>query len=185
MSISSISSASSMYDLSALMAQKKPEGDPEDLIANNDEDSNGALNIEEFIAMNSDAPDEIKIADEDIEDMFANLDANGDGEVTAEEIAEGRESMMQYLDSKYGSLDTMMQVNEILNETQETLVDLVNSSNGGDDDDDSDDPFDFLTNQYQYQIQQYLDQAELAKNGDASTDVLSSILGTSSISEYI
>ncbi len=185
MSIGGISGSSSVYSLGAMTPPKKPEGNPQDLIDKSDTDGNGALNIDEFTAMNDAAPESLKMSSEDLAAMFESMDTDGDGEVTAEEMEASREAMMQELDNKYGSLETMVQVNSILNQTQQTLIDLMDSSNNVDDDD-SNNAFDFLTTEYSEQIQEYLNQAGLTDkvNGTGAT-AIEALINGSTISKLV
>ena len=182
MSISSISGSSSI-NLNSIMQQKKP--DPQDLIDKSDADSNGTLNVDEFLAMKANGPEELQLSEEEAKEEFASLDTDGDGEITAKELEAGREAMMSKMEEKYGSLETMLQVNNVLSQTQQTLLDLMDSSNNVDKDDDED-PFDFLTSEYSDKIQEYLAQSEITKNGDYSIEALQSLLNNGgSISQLI
>ncbi len=186
MSIGGISGSSSIYSMGAMTPPKKPEGNPQDLIDKSDTDGNGTLNIDEFTAMNDAAPQSLKMSSEDLADLFESMDTDGDGEVTVEEMEASREAMMKELDNKYGSLETMVQVNSILNQTQQTLIDLMDSSNNVDDDDESNNVFDFLTTEYSEQIQEYLNQAGLTdKANGTGAAAIEALINGSTISKLV
>ena len=183
MSIGSIAGSSS-FNLNSIMQQKAKQ-DPQELIKKNDSDGNGTLNADEYIAMKADGAEELKKGENAIKEEFASLDTDGDGEVTAAELEAGREAMMKEMEEKFGSLDTMLQVNNVLNQTQQTLIDLMSSSNNADNDEEEN-AFDFLTNDYSDKISEYLTQSEITKNGDYSVEALQALINNGgSVSELI
>ena len=183
MSIGSVT-GSSPINLNSIMQQKvKP--DPQELIKENDSDSNGTLNVDEFVAMKTKGSEELKKTEDEAKEEFASLDTDGDGEISAAELEAGREAMMKEMDEKYGSLETMLQVNNVLNQTQQTLIDLMSSSNNADNEEE-DNAFDFLTSEYSDKISEYLTQSEITKNGDYSVEALQALINSGgSVSELI
>lgn len=186
MSIGSISSGSSLYGANSILRQNKAiEEEEAKAFEKNDADKSGGLNKDEFYKMNTSLDKSGLASGENLEKIkdaiFSMFDTDSDGEVSAEEIAAGRESMLSKLDSQYGNLDTMSQVNNILNQTQSTLMDMM----GGSSSDDEDNTFNFLTNNYNAKIQQYLDQAARGKDSEYSVDAIDTLLNSGSISKLI
>lgn len=185
MSIGSVTNNSSLYGTNSMLRPAKPtEEEAKAEFEKNDVDKSGGLNKEEFAAMhtamNQDGAEQSESLEKLGDAIFKIFDADSDGEVTAEELDSGRESMIGLLQSKYGGIDTMDQVKDILNQTQTTLIDMMNSNNA-----EENDTFSFLSNNYSSKIQAYLDQAQKGKDPEYSSDAISALLNSGSISKLI
>ena len=156
----------------------------ENLLKASDKDGDNALNKDEFVKFN----DSMEIVtgfdqgDKDIDELFAEIDADGDGSITSEEMAAHREDMIKELEEKFSGEQTatMDQVNSILSQTQQTLLDMMDSNT---DDNDEDNSFSFLSSEWSAQIQEYLAQQEVTKGDE--TGSIQSILNSAGISQIV
>ena len=187
MSIGRVTSATGMYNVNSSLlkaAQQEKKDALQEQIKSSDADKNGTLNKDEFVAMSKETGGELQNIEKLSEALFGMFDQDSDGELTEEEIQRGRDSLVGQLGEQHGSLDTMTQVNAILNSTQTTLIDLMGSSNKGDDS--NNDPFGFLNSNYRDKINEYLAQDKITQSGDYSTASINALLNsTGSLSDFI
>ena len=183
MSIGRVTSGTSMYNVNSSLlkaVQKEKTEELQEQIKSSDADKNGTLNKDEFVAMSKETSGEGVNVEKMSEALFDMFDQDANGELTEEEIQKGRDALI----GNYGSLDTMLQVNSVLDSTKTTLIDLMGRSNS--DSDSDDDPFSFLTNNYSDKIKEYLTQEKITQNGDYSPEAINAMLNsTGSLSDYI